>query len=359
MRAAEPVGTSTQVLPGLQVLRAVAALMVVLHHAELSLVLGFDLPRTHALLVGSAGVDVFFVISGFIMLVSSRRLVGQPGGGTTFLKRRLIRIVPLYWAVTTIYVLAVLLVPQALHRTVSYGSMLASYLFWPHLNHDGTMHPALVVGWTLNYEMFFYVLFALAVTLPRKTAVRAVIGGLAATVVLAGVAGHAFPPLAFWGEPIVLEFAAGIVLGLAYERGIRVPRWLAAAAIVAVVAAFAWQIGRPIPGSWPRLLVFGLPSLILVGAVVLAAPSASSRPLPRALVFLGDASYSLYLVHFLALTATRLIAKRLGFMPTSILEEALFIAASTAAAIVAAIVSYLVFERPVTRWLRARFDRPA
>ena len=349
---------STQVLPGLQVLRAVAALMVVIHHAELSLVLGFGLPRTHALLVGSAGVDVFFVISGFIMLVSSRRLFGRPGGGTTFLKRRLIRIVPLYWAVTTIYVLAILLFPALLHRTVTSTTMVASYLFWPHLGADGTMHPALVVGWTLNYEMFFYVLFALAVTLPQKTAVRAVIGALATTVVFAGVAGHAFPPLAFWGEPIVLEFAAGILLGLAYERGIRVPRWLAAAAIAAVVVAFAWQIGQPIPGSWPRLLLFGLPSLILVAAVVLARPG-GSRPLPRALVFLGDASYSLYLVHFLALTATRLVAKRFGFTPTSVFEEALFIAASTAAAIVAAIVSYLAFERPVTRWLRARFDRPA
>ena len=347
---------ATAVLPGVQVLRAVAALMVVLHHAELGLLLGFGLPRPAAFGVGSAGVDVFFVISGFIMLVSSRRLFGAEGGARTFLMRRLIRIVPLYWAVTTIYVAAFLLVPAAFDRTVSGGTMLASYLFWPHVGQDGTMHPALVVGWTLNYEMFFYVLFALAVGLPRHSAVRAVVAALAATVILAAATAGRLPPLAFWGEPIVLEFAAGIGLGLAYERRACLPLPVAVAAVGAAIIAFAWQIGQPIPNGWPRLALYGLPALLLVGAVALARPTGIRLPAP--LVVLGDASYSLYLVHLLVLTATRLVARRLGFTPTTLADEVLFVAIGCVAAILAAILSYVLFERPVTRLLRGRIDPP-
>lgn len=349
--------SSGSILPGVQVLRAVAALMVVLHHAELSVLLGFGFARVPILLVGSAGVDIFFVISGFIMLVSSRRLFGAPGGARTFLLRRLIRIVPLYWAVTSIYVAAFLFAPAALGRAVSGATMAASYLFWPQVGLDGTFHPVLVVGWTLNYEMFFYALFALAVALPQPRAVLVVTVGLLAVVALAKLSGPPSSPLAFWGEPIVLEFAAGIALGLAYERRLFVP--ITVAILVACVAAatFVAQIGQPIPGGWPRLMLYGLPALSLVGSVVLARPNERRSRLPASLVFLGDASYSLYLVHLLALTAVRLVAGRLGLTPETAIEAVGFVVASVAAAIVVACFSYVLFERPVTRLLRRAIDK--
>ncbi|HMO30521.1 acyltransferase [Enterovirga sp.] len=348
------------ILPGIQVLRAVAALMVVLHHAELSVLLGFGFASPPMLLGGSAGVDIFFVISGFIMLVSSRRLFAAPGGSATFLKRRLIRIVPLYWAVTSIYVAAFLFAPAALGRPVSGGTVLASYLFWPRLGLDGTFHPILVVGWTLNYEMFFYALFTMAVALPQRSAVLLVTGALAATVGLATALGASLPPLAFWGEPLVLEFAAGIALGIAYERGAFVPRPAAGLVVTIALALFAWRMGDPILEGWPRLAGYGLPALLLVGAVALARPAQGAGRLPASLVFLGDASYSLYLVHLPALTALRLLAGRLGLAPVSAAGAVAFMAASVAAAIVAAILSYLAFERPVTRLLRERIEkRPA
>ena len=348
---------SASILPGVQVLRALAALMVVLHHAELNVLLGFGFAGPPRFLVGSAGVDVFFVISGFIMLVSSRRLFAARGASATFLLRRLIRIVPLYWAVTSVYVVGYLLAPGALGRPVSVGTALASYLFWPHVGPDGTTHPVLVVGWTLNDEMFFYALFAAAVALPRGRAVLLVTGALLATVALGASVGSSLPALAFWGEPIVLEFAAGIALGLAYERRAFVPRPLAILGVCAALAAFVGQVGQPIPDSWPRLVAYGLPALFLVGGVALARPQDAASRLPSPLVFLGDASYSLYLVHLLALTATRLVAIRLGLAPTSVAEAVAFGAVSLAAAIAAGSASYLLFERPVTRWLRRRWER--
>jgi len=353
VRSNEPAArASTRALPGLQVLRALAALLVVLHHAELNVLSGFGFGREPLFNVASSGVDIFFVISGFIMLVSSRRLFAAPGGSATFMARRLIRIVPLYWAITTVYVAGYALAPAALGRTVSLGTIVASYFFWPFIGIDGQYHPVLVVGWTLNYEMFFYALFAIAIFLPRPWAVAFVTGALAFTIVLASFLGGSSPPLAFWGQPIVLEFAAGIALALAYERRRFVPRPVAALAACAALAALACQIGQPIPGGWPRLVAYGLPALVLVGGVALASPSGRDSRLPRAAIFLGDASYSLYLVHLMTLTIVRVAAIRLGLVPRTATEAALFVIASIAASVAIAIASYALFERPVTRLLR-------
>jgi peptidoglycan/LPS O-acetylase OafA/YrhL len=347
----------TPILPGIQALRALAALMVVVHHAELSVLLGFGFSAKPLFLMGSAGVDVFFVISGFIMLVSSRRLFAAPRGPMTFVLRRLIRVVPLYWVVTSVYAAAFLLAPAAIGRSVSTDTVIASYAFWPKVGLDGTFHPLLVVGWTLNYEMFFYALFALAVARPRAQAVAFIVAALAATVALGAALGGSVAPLAFWGEPIVLEFAAGIGLGLAYERRAFIPRPVAVLAFLAGVLAFSWQIGLPIPTGWPRLVAYGLPALCLVGSVALAQPSERPSAVPSPVVFLGDASYSLYLVHLLALTATRFAAVRLGLVPTSLGEAIGFAAMSMAVAVFAACASYLLFERPVTRFLRRSMEK--
>src|SRR6478609_4729014 len=106
-RTARRSGAPLHSLLSVQMLRALAAAMVVLHHIQLNLALGFGLPEALPnLAVGSAGVDIFFGISGFVMVISSDRLFARPGAAKTFITRRLIRIVPLYWAVTSIYVVA-------------------------------------------------------------------------------------------------------------------------------------------------------------------------------------------------------------------------------------------------------------
>jgi exopolysaccharide production protein ExoZ len=351
----EPGAERRDVLPGIQVLRAVAALMVVIHHAELGTVIGFGLDLPYLFLVGSAGVDVFFVISGFIMLVSSRRLFGRPDAPATFLMRRVIRIAPLYWAVTTVYVAGFLLVPGWLGRSVSGGTMAASYLFWPHLGLDGTFHPVLVVGWTLNYEMFFYALFALAVLFPRERAVLVVSLALAAFVLLRSIVVMPTWPLAFWGEPIVLEFAAGLLVGLAYERRLLLPPWLATVAFGAGAAAFLAQLGDPIPGGWPRLLLYGLPSLLLVAGAALARTTGRRSGPPRVLTFLGDASYSIYLTHLLTLTAMRFLAKATGVVPKTASSAYAFAGGSMLLALIVGAITFVMFERRVTDRLRDAF----
>src|SRR4051794_40777008 len=134
---------------GVQALRFVAALLVVMTHATLytSERLDDSLPVWH---FGEVGVDIFFVISGFVMMVSTQRLVGRRDGWKYFWMRRTIRIVPLYWIATTIKLLALVVAPAAiLHATLDPRDVVLSYLFLPSYNVDGLVQPLLGVGWTL------------------------------------------------------------------------------------------------------------------------------------------------------------------------------------------------------------------
>ena len=99
---------------------------------------------------------MFFVISGFVMVHASEPLFGRADGPRLFWLRRLIRIAPLYWAVTSLYLVLTLLLPDMATSHYSPGLIAASYLFFPFPREDGTMQPVVGLGWTLNYEMFFY-----------------------------------------------------------------------------------------------------------------------------------------------------------------------------------------------------------
>jgi peptidoglycan/LPS O-acetylase OafA/YrhL len=242
------------------------------------------------------------VISGLVMVYASDSYFGRARAPQEFFLRRLVRIVPLYWLTTTIVLLYLLLQYRDLARAnFSPESAAASYLFipWPQL--DGYMAPVHGVGWTLNYEMFFYALFSLAVLFTRRTGVLLLAGLLFAFV------GFNYSvslplPLGYWAEPIILEFVFGMLIALALRSGFHIPRaWAGAivlAGALALVASDRWP-------DVPRIIALGVPSAFIVGALALADYTAKPALAWRALSFLGDASYSLYLVHPLAITLPR------------------------------------------------------
>ena len=160
----------------IQILRAVAALGVVALHVshEGATRLGARNPLPD-FSVGAAGVDLFFVISGFIMVYASDALFARAGAPAYFFTRRLARIVPLYWAATAAAVVCFVAFRYAgALEQLSWQTFVASLLFVPWPRPDGAMLPVHMLGWTLNFEMFFYVVFALALMLTRRNAVFAV-----------------------------------------------------------------------------------------------------------------------------------------------------------------------------------------
>ncbi len=347
--------TALRQIEPIQSLRALAALMVVVGHAQTEALVaalnqGSAFAPSH-LLPWGAGVDLFFAISGFIMVVASGRLFAAPGAAATFFGRRLKRIVPLYWLATTLYVA----IQFATHKQVGGADLAASYLFWPRDVHgDGVLRPIYALGWTLQYEMLFYALFATFVALPRRACVAAVTAVLAAGVAANRVWALPPGPLDFWTQPIVLEFAFGMAVGLAWHQRVRLPGWARGALAVAAVAALAFDgldaahqaVTWITPTDEARVIAWGLPTALLVAAAALGEPRGAAR-LTAGLVALGNASYALYLVHpFVVLTLVRLytaaqLGGRIGYWP--------FVGASLVLAIVVASAVHRWIEVPIAR----------
>ncbi len=347
-------------LTSIQRLRALAAITVVIGHAQTEAVVaaakGSGAFAPSSLLPWGAGVDLFFVISGFIMVVASDRFFGQSGASGVFASRRLKRIVPLYWLFTTLYVL----IQFATHKPVGGLDLLASYLFWPRdIFGDGIARPIFTLGWTLDYEMFFYALFAVAVRWPERRAVAIVAGTLSVGVAIGQLWHLPAGPLAFWTQPIVLEFVFGMGIGLLWRDGLRLPSpargAIAAAAIALLALDLMHSAQRPstwiTPTDFARVAAWGLPAAMLAAAAALGRPR-PDRARGLDLVALGDVSYALYLVHpFVVGTLVRGwtvagLAGRVGYWP--------FVAASLAVSIAAAFATRRWFETPVARRLARR-----
>lgn len=342
-----------QPIHSIQVLRALAAFMVAVHHVQPDAAIvaaraGLTFARSD-LLPWMAGVDIFFVVSGFIMVHASRELFGRPGAAPTFLKRRLARIVPLYWAMTSLFLLAGLAMPAALNSGVpGLGQILASYLFWPAVSTQGVVQPVYSLGWTLNYEMLFYVLFAAGLLLPGRRTLPAVALVLAVLVGAEGLTGPLPLPFGFWGQPIVLEFAAGMGIAVLRQRGLRfhgLSRVAIAAAGIAVLLAAAR--GGECADGWSLVLWRGGAAVLLVLAAACGREGiVPVRPV-RALAAVGDASYALYLVHPFVIRGLREAMLRAG-LPW----PHLYIVLALAGAVLAALLLHHGLERPATRLMR-------
>ncbi|MBB4000211.1 acyltransferase family protein [Aureimonas pseudogalii] len=331
----------------LQILRAVAALMVVVFHATDGagrLGESAALPRFDA---GQMGVDLFFVISGFIIWTTTRGASGA--SPRRFAMKRLVRVVPLYWLLTLVLANVAALRPDLLGTTVlSIDHLVASLAFvpWPHPT-IGLYNPLLVIGWTLNYEMAFYALFGLALLLPARhqfVAVTAVLVSLATLGLAADPGGIA----GFYCDPIILEFAMGLAIGRLYTKG-RVIGARVSTLVALLGAALLLWLPLVLPAEW-RVASGGMPSALLVAGLVFRERARGPLHLPR-LQALGDASYALYLTHVLTLPVAQIVWRKL--MPTATGPFALlFVAAATLACCIGGLFAHRIVERPLTWLLR-------
>jgi peptidoglycan/LPS O-acetylase OafA/YrhL len=348
---------SAKSLVSIQVLRALAATAVLVGHLNPEFAT-FG-PKAHALLpdfsVGAYGVDLFFVISGFVMVYASERYFGQPGGPKQFFLRRLVRIVPLYWVATTA-MLAYLIVLRSGNiagEDLSWSAIAGSYAFLPVPRPSGLNVPVLGVGWTLNIEMFFYAVFALAVLMPRQKAVLMASVLLIVTVAAGQLLGSspATSPSAAW-NPILLEFIYGMLIGLVYREGIRFKFPIVVLCMFVAVIYFAAIWSQTIVCCDPRLRALGpgIVACLIVGGLVLSEFRTTSN-LFMPLVLLGDASYALYLSHNLVMMVSRWPLNLPG-MVNPVLHPAMYAIVLVGICLFVAIAVHLLFERPCTRYLQ-------
>lgn len=329
----------------LQYLRAVAALMVVAFHAteKLGTTMGNDDGPTFT--TGLAGVDIFFVVSGFIMLATTRGKDVTPGD---FARRRFERIVPLYWLLTSLILVVVVARPGLLATaTFDAAHVAASFLFlpWQHPAIDAQL-PLLVPGWTLNYEMAFYALFTASLLLPARSRVAAVIAVLSA-VAFAGLFVPAGTMLAFYTDPIILEFAAGLLLGSVWQRGLAISR--ASALCLIGIGFLLLHLGSS--SDLPRIIWAGIPALMIVTGVVHADTGKVRTPL-RLPMLLGDASYSIYLSHVVVLPVLAKLWQTAGLGAEG--RGIPFFLTALFSSAVAGIVLHHLVERPMLAWMSGK-----
>ncbi len=340
-------------LDNIQILRALAALSVVLAHsiheanilAQQQKIGAWDF----SILNLGFGVDIFFVISGFIMGFTGASDFGRKGASWRFLSRRLARIVPLYWLLTTALIIGSLFAPKLLNVPIGeWSHILFSYLFIPDARIAGEIRPVLALGWTLNYEMFFYCIFAVSLFLPRPKAIiflSLFMGGLA---LIGLIIKPAQTQISYWTNPIILEFLFGFYISIAYLAGTRIDTFKSAIILSAGLLGYL-QFGMESDNSSDifRFAKSGLPAALLVSAVTLwrGGSFGANRLISWSLI-LGEASYSLYLVHPFVIRPFR--AAWGHFIGTSISPNLLIIPACIASALVA-ILLFKIIEFPITK----------
>jgi exopolysaccharide production protein ExoZ len=330
-------GDPAKPLISIQYLRAFAALAVLLFHACQWADVDFD--------IGAGGVDIFFVISGFLMWRITRDPAVTP---TAFLRSRITRVVPLYWIATLALALLALAAPGLIRQLKPTAPHLVlSLLFVPHLDPDGVPFPFLPTGWTLNYEAILYLIFSAALTAPRARQLVLVLGALS-VITLTGLFVRPLFPL--FANPMMLEFAAGVTLARFAEHG----RWPSAGMGWSLVGlglvVFAMLRVLGIHSDIGRWVLWGAPAVLIV-AGALAVEASGGLPHSAMLRRLGDASYSIYLCHWpIVAVAAKLTG---GHQPW------LFVPAATLAALLAGLAVHVWVEAPLIRLLRRRSPQPA
>ena len=332
LRPAAPVKASLPRLEALQALRFFAAFAVLVHHS----LTAFGPPLTNVL-VGAAGVDVFFVISGVVIGYADHN-----DGALAFAAKRVIRVLPLYWIATIVYGIFRYYV---WNDDPTWERILRSIFLIP--NFSGPWVPIYYPAWTLCFELAFYSIFGLLLPLTGRNTT------LAAALVATSIA--ALPIHVPWGAGALfntspcLEFAAGLFMAEAWRRGFMLPPRLGAAAVILAVVGFVARSYDA--GDQTRLLYWGVPAVLLVIGCLSLEKHSLFRWKP--LILAGDASYSLYLFHIPAAEGSYMLLTSWGLdLHTSMRFIALREFVCLGAALGVGLIVHLWLETPLLRRLR-------
>ena len=328
----------------IQTLRGLAAVLVVLEHVRF-----FNR--------GAFGVDIFFCISGFMIMLTTQK------NTDFFFRKRILRIVPFYYLMTIGTYLGLLFLPGLFEQTSGSPVFLVkSLLFIPFDIGGGVLQPLLRIGWTVNCEMFFYLLFGISFRISQHYR-GLVCSALLLVLTLAGlIIPSSWAPFLFYSNPVMLEFAFGIMIFYA-ARGLyllhcadRLPKWLWALSLFLSLGLFAYLIWTK-PGlnvlGIRRLLYWGLPAAAIVLAFFLCGLQVR---MPKWTIILGNISFSIYLVHYYPIL----------FIDRKVCSFAAFSLSSLAGAVCSILLvlllsyaAWYIVEKRFTGWLRSRIIHAA
>lgn len=330
----------------IQYLRAFAAIAVAIFHLTLAQEQFF--PKKEAVIpvfYGLWGVDIFFVISGFIMVHITH---GQHDGLRSvgvFWRNRVARIVPAYWFFTLLMFFLVPVLHEYVQKIKPYNiEDLIRSLFFIKVD----AFPVLLVGWTLNYEIFFYLIFGLVTMCLHKYRAQITTGIFLSLAVTGALFEIQSPTLSFITNPIIVEFAIGIMIGWLYHHKIGyVPRhglWAILISALLIALGMATQDENYLLEN--RLLYWGVPAGLLLYGVL----SIDLRKKVRGLLVLGDISYSIYLCHVPIIVAVVILLKTnpLGGLNPNIV----LVSVSMPLIIAVSMISYRLIEKPASKLIR-------
>jgi len=346
----------------LQILRAVAALLVVYAHSiDVVEAQAHAAPRQIRFFFlenfGACGVDIFFAISGFILSTAVLRLSpAAPRKALDFIMRRYIRILPIYWIVT--------LIPLALsvkRHQLGPQLLFSSIFLLPSFTYP-MLEPLLSIGWTLIFEMFFYYVLALNLLFGVRRVIERVILTISVFVVIGLTVGMHHPLLILVANPINIEFLMGCIIALVFARlGHRSA--LGTALLILGAAALGSTIffgyreadhsGLVLSGvsSWYRVAYWGIPAAILTAGIVFR-PGEVRSAFGRFCVYLGDASYSIYLTSVITLMIYGRLYRFVASVPAD-----LNIFIGVALVTIVGAVTYSRIEKPITQFVSGVYRR--
>lgn len=326
-------------IDSLQALRGIAALFIILEHVR-------------AFNCGAFGVDIFFCLSGFIMMYSTHKDTKH------FLAKRLIRILPLYYLFTLFTYLVMAILPGLFETSTARPIyLIKSLLFIPFDIGDGVLQPLMRIGWTVNCEVFFYLLFLIAMKISHRF--RAL---LASAMIVALIAADTllqldFAPLRFYGRAVMFDFVLGFMayylaqkIYSRYTVG-KLPKAISAVAYLLAAVLLLWLMinkqGSNIQGL-RQPIVWGLPSMVIV--LCFYVGGLHIKPL-ESLVTLGNISFSVYFMHYyIVMFLDRKVFDFSAFSLSTLCGTALAIFAT----VLLSLISYELIEQRFCHFLRER-----
>lgn len=343
-------------IDSIQALRGIAVLLVVLAHLfKIEQKYSSSLILPDFFFGGISGVDIFFVISGFIMVTVTHGCFQKPNACAEFLYHRLTRIYPIYWFFAALVFIIWCINPEWVNHGKT-GSILYSFLLLPQ-----DLPPLVAVSWSLSNELYFYFVFSLLLAFPERYLMRGILFWGALLLIAGGCITTSSPLLALVLNPLTFEFIAGAIVGIIYYQFRSFPLFnqtffyslfLLSLSVLLVNYKLYTDMYRVVPEGVIRFILFGIPATICLYALLQA--SQKGLVMPAWLIAIGNASYSIYLSHVLVLSALGKLLFRPSFTR---FENIIVMMVLVIASILCGQLSYVKIEKPFLGWFKNRLIR--